>query len=104
MVFSVAQMLKISMSKVGDGVYKLKINNADLEATNRNLINGGSTGSNILDFTTHLGMIYAVVPQQIQKFPPEVVPQPGDILGGAGALLADAFQVISYITCNIKIF
>ena len=51
------------------------------------------TGNAIVDLLAHVGMAYAVAPQQLQKFPPENVPQPGDLLGGAGALLADAFQV-----------
>ena len=51
-------------------------------------------GHDVLDFIAHLGMVYAVAPQQIQKFPPENVAQPGDLLGGAGALLADAFKVL----------
>ena len=85
-------MPKLSISQDGEFVDKLKLNDEHLAATSRNL-NGGSTGNDILDFVAHLGMVYSVAPQQIQKFPPEVVPQPGDILGGAGALLADAFQV-----------
>ena len=85
-------MTKLSISQDGEFVDKLKLNDEHLEATSRNL-NGGSTGNDILDFVAHLGMVYSVAPQQIQKFPPEVVPQPGDILGGAGALIADAFQV-----------
>ena len=51
------------------------------------------SGNAIVDFLAHVGMAYAVAPQQLQKFPPENVPQPGDLLGGAGALLSDAFQV-----------
>ena len=54
---------------------------------------GTVSGNAIVDFLAHAGMAYAVAPQQLQKFPPENVPQPGDLLGGAGALLADAFQV-----------
>ena len=51
------------------------------------------SGSLILDSVAHVGMAYALSPQQIPKFPPQNVPQPGDLLGGAGALLADAFKV-----------
>ena len=51
------------------------------------------SGSLILDFLAQLGTLYMISPQQLQKFPPMKVPQPGDALGGAGALLADAFKV-----------
>ena len=51
------------------------------------------SGNAVVDFLAHVGMAYAVAPQQLQKFPPENVPQPGDLSGGAGALIADAFQV-----------
>ena len=51
------------------------------------------SGSAIVDFLANAAIIYAAVPVQLQDFPPEGVPQPGDLLGGAGALLADAFQV-----------
>ena len=51
------------------------------------------SGSLMLDFIAEVGTLYALSPQQIPKFPPQNVPQPGDLLGGAGALLADAFKV-----------
>lgn len=100
LAFCLLHMPKFSISQDGEFVDKLTLSNEHLVATSRNL-NGGSTGNDILDFIAHLGMLYSVAPQQIQKFPPEVVPQPGDILGGAGALLADAFQVFMsiYILC-----
>ena len=79
-------------------VVTLNTNNKDVAITNRIPDNDDAhTGNIILDSLAHLGMVYALAPQQIQKFPPEVVPQPGDILGGAGALLADAFQVMLLI-------
>ena len=56
------------------------------------------SGSLILDFLAQLGTLYMISPQQLQKFPPMKVPQPGDVLGGAGALLADAFKVLKKLS------
>ena len=96
--FIVCSLLHVPRTAFSQDVVTLNTNNKDVAITNRIPNDDDAhTGNIILDSLAHLGMVYALAPQQIQKFPPEVVPQPGDILGGAGALLADAFQVMLLI-------
>ena len=81
-ICSLLHIPRATFSQDGD-VINLNVNNKDVAITSRIPNNDDAHAGNvILDFLAHLGMVYALAPQQIQKFPPENVPQPGDILGG----------------------